>query len=495
VATKRPADVDTPSGNLAVAAVRGTLWTYASTFSGKLLVLISTVILARLLLKEDFGVAGYALVIIGILDVLSDLGVGAALIYYKDDPEATDTAFWLGLGIALALFASVWVAAPLAGAFFDDERVVAATRVLALTFPLTALSNIHNTLLQKRLQFRRKFVPDLAQAVAKGVISIALALLGLGAWSLILGQVGGTALAVVAYWWAVGWRPSLHFSTRLAPRLLRYGSNIVATNGLGMLLLNADYLFVGRYLGAAALGAYMLAFRIPELLISRLCGMLGRVMFPVYARIRDEDGALANGFLLTLRYLTMITVPLALGLALVAEPLVLAVFGARWSDAIPVMQAIALYTLLRSLAFNIGDVYKAQGRPGILTRLALLRAAVLLPGLWWAASGRGSIVAVAWVQVVVALGSTVLSLVIAARLLALPFGDILAALRPSLAGGALMATGVLLALRAIPDAPAGAQLVTATSAGVLVYALALWSLHRDDVTLARSTLQTALSRR
>src|SRR4028118_1088333 len=104
--------------NLTKKTIRGLSWTYAAHYSGKLLVFISTVILARLLLKEDFGIAGYAVVVIGFLDVLNDLGIGPALIYYPNDQEALDTAFWLGLGISSVLFTLTWIAAPLIGVFF-----------------------------------------------------------------------------------------------------------------------------------------------------------------------------------------------------------------------------------------------------------------------------------------------------------------------------------------------------------------------------------------
>ena len=151
--------------NLTRATLRGTLWTYLSYYSGKLLVFISTVILARLLLKEDFGVAGYAVVVIGMLEVLSDMGVGPALIYHRDEPEAADTAFWLSLFLGTALFALTWLLAPFAGTFFNDERAIPVTRGLALTFPLSALSNVHRALLSKELTFGRKFAPSVMQMV------------------------------------------------------------------------------------------------------------------------------------------------------------------------------------------------------------------------------------------------------------------------------------------------------------------------------------------
>ena len=122
---------------------------YFAHFGGRLLSLATTVILARVLEKEDFGVAGYAIVTIALLDMLQDLGIGPALIYHEEDYERSNTAFWLGIAISLVLFGLVWAAAPLAANFFHDERATSVIRILSFTFPMTALSNVHDSLLRR----------------------------------------------------------------------------------------------------------------------------------------------------------------------------------------------------------------------------------------------------------------------------------------------------------------------------------------------------------
>ena len=304
------------SPDLAKATLRGTFWTYASFYSGKLMVFLSTVILARLLVEEEFGVAGYATVVISFLEVLSDLGIGPALIYHRDNPKARITAFWLNIGIGILLFLVTFFGAPLVGSFFQDPRAVPVTRALALVFPISALGSIHDTLLRKELSFGRKFIPDFVKAISKGLASIILALLGFGAWSLIIGQIVGRALSVVVLWRIMPWRPSFQFAKSLVRPLLSYGLNIVSVDALGITLNNADYLLVGRFLGAAALGVYTVAFRFPDLLVMQFCDVISKVIFPVYARMREDPQALQRGFLTTTRYVSLVTVPMGLGMAL-----------------------------------------------------------------------------------------------------------------------------------------------------------------------------------
>ncbi len=481
-------------GNFARTTIFGTLWTYAAHYSGKLMVFFSTIILARLLIQEDFGVAGYALVVINFLDVLNDLGIGSALIYHKEEPETTDTAFWLGIVVSLVLFVACWVLAPFVGDFFKDERSVAVTRMLALTFPLSALGNVHRMLLLKGLAFRRKFIPDVSKALGKGLLSIILAASGFGAWSLIWGQIGGTAIAVIALWWVLPWRPTFRFSIRSARLLLSYGLNIVAVNIIAVLILNVDYLFIGRFLGAAALGVYTLAFRIPELLIIQFCNVVTRVIFPVYSKMRDEPGSLRNGFLGTTRYIALITIPIGLGMALVAEPFVLTVFTDKWLDAIPVMRAISIYALLTSLYYSAGDIYKAQGRPGVLTKLGIVNVLFLIPALWGAMSISKTIVAVAWTQASVTFFMSILRLFVASRMLDTPFREVLNALKPAIVSGLLMSLPVWGTLMLTATTPPIVQLILSILVGIAAYVFALWMVERDLVLMTSKTVRSLLNR-
>jgi O-antigen/teichoic acid export membrane protein len=469
------------AASLGYTTVSGTFWLYIAKYSGKFFVFISTAILARLLLQEEFGVAGYALVVIGFLEVLQGLGVGAALIYYKKSPELPDTAFWLGLGVGLLLFVVTWFLAPLVGLYFNDPRAIPVTRALGLTFPLNAFSDVHDALLYKDLAFRRRFLPELTRSVAKGATSISLALLGLGAWSLIWGQLGGVVVGAIVFWLVIPWQPSLRFDRRLARDLLAYGTRLSASDVVSVFLANADYLLVGRYLGAAALGVYTLAFRVPELLIKEFSGVVGKVVFPIYARMRDDQAALRQGFLLTMRYVNLLTVPMGLGLALVARPFVLTVFSDRWAEAAPVMSAIALYTLLRALVFNTGDVYKAQGRPGLLAQIKIGQLLVSLPALWWVTAELGTLVGVAWTQVVLVFLAAIVKLAVAVRILDVPAREVFDALRPSLASGAVLALIVWGGLQLTAGLAPPLQLGIAIVSGVASYGAMLWLLEREMV--------------
>ncbi len=469
------------STNLTLVTVRGTFWSFAAKYSGKTLSFVSTIILAWLLTTYDFGLAGYALLIIGFLEVFQDMGVGPALIFLDENPDATDTAFWLSILTGTGLFLVTWLIAPFVGTFFNDLRAVPMTRVVGLVFPISSLSNVHASLLQKKLQFGRHFIPEFVRAISKGIISIVLALLGFGAWSLVLGLVGGRLLGVIAYWKTYPWRPSLRFDRRYAGKLLGYGFDIIVLSAVGALLANVDYLFVGRFLGTVALGIYKLAFIIPDYLINQITDVLGGVIFPVFTKVRDEVHTLSQAFVSTVRYIALISIPLGLGLALVAEPLVLTFFSEKWIEAIPVIRAISIYALVDSVAYGSGAIFKAQGKVRLITIMAVVRTLLMIPSIWWALSTYGTIVAVAWTQVGVVLISRSIKMIIVWRIIRYPVRD---ALKPYLTmglSGILMSAVVIAVMIWLEAASPLLQLVATVFAGGLFYSGGVWLLERDLV--------------
>ena len=481
--------------NLTQAIIRGAFWVYAARYSSKFIAFIATIILARLLLQEDFGLASFAFLVTNYLEVMTGLGIGSALIYYDRGAGRTSSGFWTGLGMSLFLLALTWLSAPLIANLFNEPRAAPVIQVMTIMFPLIALNIVPQAILRKNLAFKRKFIPDFAEAVGKNTISVILALMGFGVWSLVFGQITGAVLTVIAYWSIVSWRPSFQFNFQLARSLVSYGSNIVSLRMLRVISANIDYLFVGRFLGTASLGVYTLAFRMPDFLILQFTTVISEVLFPAYTKMRDDPAKLSRGFLTTVSYVSMISVPLGLGLAMVSKPFVLTVFTEKWVEAIPVIPAIAISALITTLSFNSGEIYKAQGRPGILTKIKFVRIVIFTPMLWWAVAVPGTIAAVGWAQAAASLIITMIHFTVIRQVLHIPFRMIFETLRPSLIGGAVMTLMVWGTLLILADALPVVQLVVSVTIGALTYGSVVWWLQREAVIKVSHTLRAALVRR
>ena len=448
-----------PSGRpLARTTARAVAWNYLSWFLSKALVLVTTAVLARLLTPEEFGVIGFATVIITYLTVMRDLGLGGALIQRRDDIEdAADTVFWINIALGVVLSAVTAMIAPWVAGYFGEPQVTALLRVLGLTFLLQSLGTTHLIRLQRELAFARKVVPDVGQAAVRGVISIAAAAAGLGPWALVVGQLAAVATSAALAWIVMPWRPRMRFARRLVRPLTRFGAPLLGVDIIHAVAGNLDYLIVGKVLGATALGVYTLAYRLPELLLLGVVTVLNRAVFPAFATVQDDPERLRRGFLQSIRYVQIVIVPIGL-------------------EAIPVLRVLAAFALISSSMVADGDVYKAVGRPEVLAKVAVAKLIMVIPALLIGV--RHGLIGVAVAHLVTTVVAKALRAVVAGRILNLPLRRIGARFAPTAAAGAVMAAAVGTVLLLTEGAAPGTRLAVAVAVGASVYVPIVVALER-----------------
>ncbi len=465
------------------AARGGAVLAYGSFAVSKLLVFVTTLILARMLTPGDFGVVGYALVVIGYLDAARDLGVGAALIARPQvDRRVASTAFQISVGWGLLLTTAVFLGAPLLGDFFDDPRAVGVTQALSFGFLLSTLGSTHGALLYRELAFGRRVVPDVVEALVKVLVSIGLALGGWGYWSLVVGQLAGSASFCLTTWVMHPFRPRLEWDGAAGRWLLGFGSTVVASSLLWGLLTSVSFLIVGRELGAVALGIYLLAYRLPQLALMSNYSILSTVLFPVYARLQGDLDGLRRGYLLGQRYMALVMIPAALGLAVVSPLFVSVFYGPAWVLAGPIMQIIAVRCAIGAIGWHASDIAKALGRARLHLILVVIPVVILVPSLLVAGRLFG-LVGLALVYAAGALISTVLRTFLVRHVMGLSAIAALRALEPAL----IVALAVVVASQGFlllsQDWPDLARLIGATVLGGAAYLGALYLVGPDLMAL------------
>jgi lipopolysaccharide exporter len=473
------------SGGIASRTVRGTIWAYGSVAAGQALVLLSTAILARILTPADFGLVAFALVFIALLDTVSDLGLSPGVVISKpaELEERADTAFVLTVGIGAVLSALTAAVAVAIRPLFDEPGLQPLLSVLGLNFLLRSLGATHYALAQKRLDFRSRTVAEVTGVLVRGLAGIALALAGAGAWSLVIGYLAGTLATSAAMWALLQWRPRLRVTRAQIPRMLRFGGTLTGVDILAGVIAQVDYFFVGRVLGAQALGLYTIGFRLPELIVINLALVASRVLFPAFAAVERE--VLGRAFLRAFRYTALIALPTAVALFILAEPVVLAVFGDQWHGSIGPMRVLTLYALAVTLGIPAGTAYKATGNAGVLLKLSIPRAILVVCSI--ALLVDEGTVTVAACQAGVAALFGVIGLAVAMRMLDLRLGQILAALWAATATGAAAAVPMI-AGELIVDRP-WATLAVAVPAGAAAYAAVLRSVAPDVIAEVRNALR------
>jgi lipopolysaccharide exporter len=475
-------DIEEAGNGLRRAAVGGVVWQGLSYFLGKALVLVSTVILARILTPNDFGTVALALVFITFADIITDLGVAEALVYLPADERRNDAALTFSLLWSATLVGAAMLAAPAVAGFFHHPDITTMFRVLSLSLFVGGTAEVPDAILRKELRFRDRLIADVCRSAGQGGLSVALAVGGFGAWAIVYGYLAGDLIWSAVAWSRVAYRPGRRFwrlSREVARPLLAYGIPAAGNALLVTLVFDIDYLIVGRTLGSRALGFYSLGFRIPQMIIINMFYVLSAVAFPVYSRARGDPDRLRRGYLTSVRLQTAYGVGAGVGLALLAPMLVHVVLGPRWTPAIVPLEALALYAAFRSLGSGAVDVYKGTGRPGLAATMAFVRLAILVPALILAT--RFGVDGVSWAQAGLAFLFAVLMQAVAIRVIGIPPGRLARAVAPALALGIGAAVGVGAIRLAVP----GPESVRLAAAVVACVACGLAAMHLADRGFAR----------
>ena len=464
----------------------------AATFAGRLISLLSLAVLARLLSPDDFGLLAFALVFLGYLESVGDLGTGAALVYWPQRwREVAQLTFLANLLMGLVWMGVTLAAAPAVAGFFGRPESEQILQVLALVIPLKALGTTHDALLQRELRFRTRMVPEVGLIATKAVVALALALMGFGVWSLVWGQVAGQALCTLLLWILEPWRPGLFLPRGLIRPVVEYGRGIVGVNVLAAVIHHVDIVIVGRMFSTAVLGLYQMAYRVPDMAVTLLVRITSKVLFPALSRLRGSGGQLRNFYLPALRYLSLLTVPTTLGLAALAEPMVLTLFGEQWAGSVPILRVIALYAGIRALGTYAGDLMKATGRPGLLALLGTARAVVLVPVL--VVAGTHSALAVAIALTAETILSTALYLGVAGHFLRVGWGETFEALKPSLLGSVPLLAFLLLWILVARDLPDAVELLGGCVLGAGLYLFSVRAVAPDTFRKVVEALGSAFS--
>jgi len=464
--------------SIARKAGRGVIWNFLTYGLSKGVVLLTTSILARLLTKEDFGLVAVAVIAISYLSVVKDLGLGLALVQRRENiDEAANTVFTINLMLGFFLSLIVLPLAPLFAAYFEDPMITPVLRWLGLSFAIHALGSVHGSLLMRDLDYRRKFIPDMGNTIIKGLVSLGLAFTGYGVWALVFGQIAGSFASVILVWSISPWRPRLALNRRIAGQLVRFGASITGVDILTVFVDNLSYIIVGRLFGLAALGVFTMSYRLPEMLIIGNLWVMAAVLFPAFSSIQDKPDELRRGFLISIRLVQLIAMPLCVGLFLVADPIVRVVFGEQWLDTIPLLRILSIYALVTSIGYHVGDVYKAIGRPDILFKLNILSIFLMVPALLIGSLYGLTGIALGYLVSIVL--DQAVGIYIATRFVKVTFLDIFKEIVPAAQAALAMIPIVLVALYLTADAGPFMQLVLAMVSGAAVYLGIVWWTERE----------------
>lgn len=438
--------------NLRGRVLNGTKWTVVAQVGQQAARFVLSIVLARLLLPNDFGTVGMVAVFAGFANWIGDMGLSAALIQRSQiDDRHAQTVFWLNMATALVFSATMFVSAPLLAGFYDQPQLAALTRALSFSFLVSAPGMVPAALLQRRMGFRYLARTSILGTVVSGITGICLAYFGAGVWSLVAQTYAHhfvtTALNTL---WA-GWRPRWGFRLSALKDLWRFSANLLGYSSISYWAKHADHMIIGRFMGSASLGYYGRVHALMLMPMYQIVNVINRVMFPALSSIQDDPARVKRIYLQALSVIALITCPLMFGLAATAEPFVLAIYGNNWAPMIPLVRILPIVGLLQAFTGTCGILYMSQGRTDWMFRWGLISSGAMITGILTGIA-IGTLEAIAWCYAAANVLVFYPSVAIPGSLIGLKFSEVARTAAPPVIGSLLM-VGAVASIRALTPAP------------------------------------------
>jgi len=355
---------------------------------------IVNLILAALLLPEDFGLIAIVNVFTEILIVVADMGFNAAIIQKKEiKRNHLSTAFFLNIILSIVLVVIILLSSGYIASFYNEQQVQELLNIFSVVIIIRAVSSVQLAMLDRNLKFKKLTIISSIALVFGAALKIVLAYWGYGAKSIVIGEILYHTIISIILWITSGWRPRFsHISKGSFHDLFGFGSNIMLTNVLGNLSRKADIMIIGKLVAAASLGLYSMAFMISSVLMSLINNIIQRVIFPGFSRIQSDREHLRSSYLVAVRYITLISLPVAVGLIFIAPEFVRIFLDDKWQDIVPIVQWLGLYAASNALGGVLwGQVIKAIGNSGLVLRMTIIRLisiiGFIIVGSYWGIIG------------------------------------------------------------------------------------------------------------
>lgn len=473
-------------------AAEGAGWIGGARIGSQVFQFLAMLVTARLLVPSEFGAAAVALAVAAFGQLFTDLGLGAAVIHARRVTERLlSTAFALNVASGAALTGLVAALALPLAQLFGEPQLAGLLMVASLNFTLSC-GVVQTALLERTFNFRRLAGSEVVASVAGAASGPAFALAGLGATSLVLAFLVRTALLSVLLWVSVRWVPRERPARAEVADLWRFSRGIVGFNAVNYWARNLDTLALGKFAPAAAVGEYTRAFSLTTVPLQQMSMVLGRVLYPALARLRDDPHRMGRAWVRGVGLAATVTLPATVTIAVTAPALVPVLFGPGWDGMVPMLVLLALGTVPQVTAVATGALFRSAGATDLLFRTGMLQTALsviaILAGLPWGAVGVAAALLVrSW------LGLPLLLLPLR-RIVGLPLGELLG---PTTALGwpvAGLAAAELIAGALVHGRSPWLVLAAQLAAGAAVYGAVVWRTDRGTVRKVQRRLRPLLAR-
>ena len=352
---------------------KGVIWSAVERFSTQGVQFVFSILLARLLTPNDYGMIAMLTIFLAICQTFIDSGFANAVIRKIDRNEKDmATMFFFNIGMSLVCYAIIYFAAPFIASFYKMDELTLILRILALRLIIQSFATIQATNLTIRIDFKKQAKISLSAAILSGIVGIGFAYKGYGVWALVIQSLFSSTFSSILYWIVVRWHPQCFFDKESFKSLFSYGSKLLISGLLDTIYNNLYPLVIGKFYTPAQLGAFAKADHFSQFPSQNVMRILHRVSFPVLSTLQNDPQRMRSCFLKFINYSALIIFPLMLGLLALSKPMTLLFLTERWSEMIPLLQILCVAMMWYPVhAINL-NVLQVLGRSDLFLKLEII---------------------------------------------------------------------------------------------------------------------------
>lgn len=360
--------------NLQQKTFSGITWTFLKLFSLEGFAFIQGIILARLLVPEDYGLIAMTQVFFAISACFIDSGFGTALIRKKNQTELDYSTVYV-TNVCLTIFFAILLSlcAPWIADFYEEPILKEIVRANAILIVLNSFNAVQGTRMTINLQFKQKSIISVIVNITIGITTIIMAFMGYGVWALIYPNFLGPVMYLILYHKYQHWFPKLQFSWKVWKEFFGFGSNLLLSSLLDTAFKNIYPIVIGKTFSATTLGYFTKASSYAKLPASTFQGVMGQVTYPILCSIQDNDNRLRDAYRRLIRASAFIVFPMLIGLAALAKPFIIVLITEKWAPAIPYLQILCFALMWYPVHVLNLNLLKVKGRSDLFLRLEIIK--------------------------------------------------------------------------------------------------------------------------
>lgn len=355
----------------------GMIWAFGEQFAAQAVSFILSVILARLLMPDEYGTITMVLVFINIANVFVTNGFGEALVQRKNaTDEDFTTVFYCSLAVAVFLYSVLYITAPLIATFYDSPELALVLRVLSLKLPIASINSIQRAYVQKNMQFKKFFFSTLGGTILSGVLGIFMAYKGFGVWALVAQYMSNSCVATIVMFFTVRWKPKLIFCKSSAKELIKYAWKLTAASLINTVYNELRSLIIGKKYSSSDLAYYNKGNHIPSLAITNINSAISTVIFPAMSQCNNDPNRLKAITRRSMKVAAFVIFPVMGGIIGVGESLIRLLLTEKWIPCVPYLYMACMYWACQPVQTANWQVIKAMGRSDLALRLEIYKKVI-----------------------------------------------------------------------------------------------------------------------